>query len=98
MCLELTGYSTSVVWTASRAATVRTRQRPETPQRKGKWRDPGYTLRQTRSTCGLTMSAWRKAPKFQNEHKQEATRLTRNGNAGGGAWAIGEAGCVMVAW
>ena len=48
----------------------------------------GCTLRQTASTRGgLTMRAWRNGPGIQDEHKQEATRLTRNGNAGGGAWA-----------
>ena len=92
MCLELTGYSTRAEWTASGAATVRTRQRPETPQRKGKWRDPGYTRETNKKHVWSDDELLREAPKFQNEHKQEATWLTRNGNAGGGAWAIGEAG------
>ena len=50
-----TGYSTSVVWTASHAATDRTWQKPQT------LRGPESALRQTKGTRGLTMRAWRRA-------------------------------------
>ena len=74
---------------------VRTRQRPETPQRKGKWRDPGYALRQNNKHVWSDDECVEKGPGVQDEHKQEATRLTGNGNGRG---RIREAGCMVVMW